>query len=78
MEAGDAPSTRRVKALAAEAFSLIQSFAKGDPAVLKALARLRADAPPQGLAGWDPKLTRYLDRALAALAKEKGDGNHAA
>jgi hypothetical protein len=49
---------------------MMEAFAGGDPSILQALARMRAVDPPRSLAGWDPELTRYLDRALSALDKE--------
>lgn len=67
MNAGEPPSSPRVRALAAQAQTLIEAFAEGDPKVLDALATLRASDPPDDLAGWNPDLIRYLDRALAAL-----------
>jgi MerR family transcriptional regulator, thiopeptide resistance regulator len=71
LEAGEAPSTRRAGLLARKARELIQRFAGGDPALLEALGRLRTADPPEDLAGWDPPLMAYLDRALRALdAKE--------
>lgn len=70
LAAGADPGGARVRRLAAQARALIQQFAGGDPAVVKALARLRHKSPPVALAGWDPELTRYLDRALAALDEE--------
>ena len=70
MEAGDDPSSQRAKAAASQARSLIDAFADGDAVILEALARVRTVDPPRDLAGWDPELTRYLDRALAALDKE--------
>jgi DNA-binding transcriptional MerR regulator len=67
MIAGDDPCSPRVRALATRARSLIHDFAAGDSAVVAALARVRTAAPPGNLAGWDPVLMRYLDRALHAL-----------
>lgn len=70
MEAGDKPSSERVKAVASQVRSLIHKFAGGDAAILEALARLRTVDPPRDLAGWDPELTRYLDLAFAALERK--------
>jgi DNA-binding transcriptional MerR regulator len=67
MSAGDEPSSERARAAALDVRSLIEAFAEGNAQVLEALARLRAVDPPRDLAGWNPELTRYLDRALAAL-----------
>jgi DNA-binding transcriptional MerR regulator len=67
MAAGDAPDSERATAAAADARELIEAFANGDAGILEALARLRENDPPRDLAGWDPELTRYLHRALAAL-----------
>jgi MerR family transcriptional regulator, thiopeptide resistance regulator len=67
MEAGDEPVSGRARAAATRARELLDVFAGGDRAVLDALARLRRVDPPRGLAGWDPDLTCYLDRALAVL-----------
>jgi DNA-binding transcriptional MerR regulator len=67
MEAGDAPSTPRAQAVAREALAGIRDFAGGDRATLDALALLRRLDPPKNLAGWDPDLFRYLDKALASL-----------
>ena len=64
MDAGEAPSSRRVRPIAAKARALIAAFAGGDEKVIAALAHLRKHAPPKQLAGWDPALMRYLDRAL--------------
>ena len=69
MDAGDAPSSDRVAAIAADVQRRIRSFSDGDAAVESALARVRALDPPPDLAGWDPPLMRYLDRALAGLAR---------
>ncbi|WP_257459972.1 MerR family transcriptional regulator [Archangium lipolyticum] len=67
MEAGAAPSTPRVRAVARVALAWLRDFAGGDRATLDALARLRQVDPPQHLAGWDPELMRYLNQALACL-----------
>lgn len=64
------PASARVQAVALEARALLHEFAGGDPAVLQALAHLRATSPPRNLAGWTPELMRYLDLALAALPPE--------
>ncbi|WP_224367939.1 MerR family transcriptional regulator [Hyalangium versicolor] len=73
MDAGDAPSTPRVRAVAREALARMHDFAGGDRATLDALARLRQVAPPQNLAGWDPKLMRYLHQALASLHETENE-----
>lgn len=70
MEAGEAPGSARVRQLAGEIRERMHAFAAGDPATLDALARIRRIDPPQQLAGWDPPLFRYLDRALAALDEQ--------
>lgn len=70
MSGGEPPGSERAKAVAEEARALIEAFAGGDAAVLEDLARLRENDPPRDLAGWDPELTRYLDRALAALSEQ--------
>jgi DNA-binding transcriptional MerR regulator len=71
-EAGEAPGGARGRALAARAQALIHAFAEGQPTVVADLARVRAVDPPHDLAGWDPELMRYLDRALGALTNEGG------
>src|SRR5690606_5534435 len=68
--AGEAPASERPRAVASEARALIEAFADGDAAILEDLAHLRENDPPRNLAGWDPELTRYLNRALAALGEE--------
>ena len=73
MEAGDAPSTPRVRAVARTAQAWLLDFAGGDRATLDALARLRQLAPPTSLAGWDPALFRYLDQALASLHESEDE-----
>jgi DNA-binding transcriptional MerR regulator len=45
----------------------ILDFAGHDAALLEALSHLRTADPPADLAGWDPALMAYLDRALRAL-----------
>lgn len=69
MNARADPSSPRVRSIARAALQRMVEFAGGDQETLDALARLRRLAPPQNLAGWDPELIRYLDRALAALTK---------
>jgi DNA-binding transcriptional MerR regulator len=69
MDAGEAPSAPRPRALARAALARIVEFAGGDRATLEALAHLRRLAPPKNLAGWSPALMRYLDQALASLPK---------
>jgi DNA-binding transcriptional MerR regulator len=69
MEAGEAPSAPRPRAVARAALARIVEFAGGDPATLEALAHLRRLHPPKNLAGWSPALMRYLDQALASLHK---------
>ncbi|KFA94295.1 MerR family transcriptional regulator [Archangium violaceum] len=69
MEAGEAPSAPRPRALAREALARIVEFAGGDRATLEALAHLRRHTPPKNLAGWNPALMHYLDQALASLPK---------
>lgn len=73
LDAGADPSGARTQAVAREARALLHAFAGGDPAVLEALAHLRANSPPRDLAGWTPELMRYLDLALAALPCEDGE-----
>ncbi|HEX8704131.1 MAG TPA: MerR family transcriptional regulator [Myxococcaceae bacterium] len=76
MEAGDAPSSPRALAVARAVQARLHDFADGDPATLDALARLRKLAPPKSLAGWEPRLFRYLDQALASLqTPSKGKTN---
>ncbi|MCB9763808.1 MAG: MerR family transcriptional regulator [Alphaproteobacteria bacterium] len=70
LERGDPPSSPPVQALAREAQARIRRFAEDDPDTLDALAHLRQAGPPQDLAGWDPPLFRYLDRALQTLTPE--------
>jgi DNA-binding transcriptional MerR regulator len=67
MEAGDEPSAPRARAVARAVLARMRDFAGGDRATLDSLARLRRMDPPTNLAGWDPELIRYLDRALASL-----------
>ncbi len=71
LDAGDDPSSVRVRALAERARALIHDFSAGDAAIVDALAHLRTAAPPIELAGWDPPLMAYLDRALRALDTEE-------
>ncbi|NMO19903.1 MerR family transcriptional regulator [Pyxidicoccus fallax] len=73
MEAGDAPSTPRVRAVARVAQARLLEFANGDRATLDALALLRQVDPPKDLAGWDPELFRYLDQALACLHESENE-----
>jgi DNA-binding transcriptional MerR regulator len=73
MEAGDDPSTPRVRAAAREALALLNDFAGGDRATLDALALLRRVDPPKNFAGWDPDLFRYLDQALASLHETENE-----
>ena len=65
VDAGDDPATPRARSVALAALARMVEFAGGDRQTLAALARLRQLALPQNLAGWDPELMRYLDRALA-------------
>lgn len=67
MDAGDAPSAPRTRAVARAVQARLLDFAGGDRATLDALARLRRVDPPKNLAGWDPDLFRYLDQALTSL-----------
>jgi hypothetical protein len=60
--------------LARRAHDWIGEVAGGDRRVLDALAHLRRAAPPDRLAGWDPALFRYLDRALAHVSDEQRGG----
>jgi DNA-binding transcriptional MerR regulator len=71
MDAGNAPSTGRARDVAIRARELIHQFAGNDPALLDALRHLRTADPPADLAGWDPALMTYLDRALRALDAEE-------
>ena len=72
MEARASPASPRVRTIAREAFERIHAFGKGDRATLDALAHLREFAPPTELAGWDPPLFRYLQRALHQLRDQQG------
>ncbi len=74
MDAGEDPSSDRVAAIATDVRRRIRAFSGGDVAVEAALARVRALDPPPNLAGWDPPLMRYLDRALAELGRSCVDG----
>lgn len=65
MEAEEAPSSPRARAAALAVRAELLAFAGGDRATLDALACLRRLDPPESLAGWDPELVGYLDRALA-------------
>lgn len=67
MDASVDPAAGRVRDIALRARALIHEFAGGDPAVIDALAHVRTADPPADLAGWDPPLMAYLDRALRAL-----------
>lgn len=69
METGDDPSSPRAQAIALRVRALITAFARGNTALLEALAQLRKFDPPRNLAGWDPALTRYLDDAMATLSE---------
>lgn len=71
MDAGADPATGRARDVAIQARELIHEFAAGDPAILDALDHLRTADPPAELAGWDPPLMTYLDRALRALEAEE-------
>lgn len=73
MDAGADPSTGRARDVAIQARALIHEFAGSDPAILDALAHLRTADPPTDLAGWDPPLMAYLDRALRALDAEENE-----
>ena len=73
LDAGADPSTGRARDVAIQARELIHEFAGGDPAILDALAHLRTADPPTDLAGWDPALMAYLDRALRALEAEENE-----
>ncbi|MCA9718248.1 MAG: MerR family transcriptional regulator [Myxococcales bacterium] len=68
MDAGDEPSSPRAQAIARRLKSRLLDFAGDDPGMMDALALLRRASPPRDLAGWDPPLFRYLDRALESLA----------
>jgi len=71
MVAGDDPSAGRAREVAIRARKLILEFADHDAAILEALRHLRRADPPADLAGWDPELMAYLDRALHALDLEE-------
>lgn len=71
MAAGDDPSVGRARDVAIHARKLILEFAGHDAAILAALDHLRTAHPPEDLAGWDPALMAYLDRALKALESEE-------
>ncbi|MNX96612.1 Nodulation protein NolA [compost metagenome] len=71
MAAGDDPSTWRARDVALRARERILEFAGHDAAILAALKHLRTADPPAELAGWDPALMAYLDRALQALDSEE-------
>jgi DNA-binding transcriptional MerR regulator len=73
MDAGESPAGDRVAAIAIDVRQRIRTFSGGDVAVEAAMARLRALDPPSDLAGWDPPLMRFLDRALAALDPSRDD-----
>ncbi|WP_246510540.1 hypothetical protein [Bradyrhizobium glycinis] len=67
MDRGEHPCGERAKAVATAARLLISEISGADSRVsiiLKVLARLSA---PRSLAGWDPRLMQYLDRALGGL-----------
>lgn len=70
LEAGEEHGSAPARHAALAVRALIAEFADGDAAVIESLAHLRVVDPPNGLAGWDRDLTRYLDRALADLDKE--------
>jgi len=65
--AGEPASAPRTRAVARACRARIVEFAGNDAATLEALAHLRRFAPPRSLAGWDPALMQYLERALASL-----------
>lgn len=69
MLAGIAPSSSEAGTVASEARGLIEAFAEGDVTILQALARLRQIELPDGFAGWDSALMKYLDQALLALGE---------
>ena len=71
LDRGEPPSSARAREVAAAAREELRRFAEGDRATLDALARLRRLAPPEGVAGWDPPLFRYLDAALEALEAQE-------
>lgn len=71
MVAGEDPSAGRAREVALRARKLILDFAGHDAAIVEALHHLRTAAPPGDLAGWDPPLFAYLDRALHALDSEE-------
>jgi DNA-binding transcriptional MerR regulator len=73
MDAGADPSTGRARDVAVRARELIHEFAGDDPAIIDALAHMRIADPPADLAGWDPPLMAYLDRALRALDMEENE-----
>lgn len=73
MNAGDDPSSPRARAVARAAMARLREFAGGDRATLDALAHLRKIDPPEDVAGWDPELFRYLDRALASLRETESE-----
>lgn len=66
MDTNDDPSAPHVRSIARAVMARMVEFTGGDRATLNALARLRQLDPPQNLAGWDPELIRYLDRALTS------------
>ncbi len=70
LDAGEAPTSTRVRALAREIRDALRAFAGDSPETLDALARLRRIDAPAGLAGWDAPLTRFLDEALKCLNEE--------
>lgn len=71
MAAGDDPSSGRARDVAIRARELILDFAGHDAVTLEALDHLRTADPPSDLAGWDPALMAYLDRALGARDSEE-------
>ena len=56
-----------VQPLAQRARGYIEAFTGGDPAMQRALARLRELPLPDDLAGWNAELLDYLYQALEAL-----------
>jgi DNA-binding transcriptional MerR regulator len=73
MDAGDAPSSPRARAVARAAQARLLDFADGHRTTLDALARLRRLDPPKSLAGWNPELFQYLDQALACLQESENE-----
>lgn len=71
LDAGKGPETPATFAVAKKIRDALVYFSQGDESVLTALAYLRAHAPPQNLAGWDPPLFEFLDLALQALERKE-------